>query len=233
MKKNTLLVAILFIIASLTGFAQKPFIGTISYAIDCSSEEEMDPQIKMQMPTGLLIATDGNKTRIEQTSPMYSMSNIEDKKAGNGLILLDMMGQKIKIKLEKKDLDEQRAKILEQTKDQKQPVINYIEESKTIAGIKCKKAEFVDKDGNTNEFYYTNDFKVDNTIDETFTSLLTTKINGIPMEWSNTINGITIKYTVKEITTKKPKGNLFYGDDDYNEISMEEFQQMLGGEVEE
>lgn len=242
MKKNILLLTTFLTIITLISFAQKPFIGTLTYSIEFNSEEEIDPQIKSQLPISAIFATDGNKTCSQQITPMFSTITILDKKSGNGLFLIDMsmMGQKLKVKLTKEYLEEQKKtlKEREEKSETPAPIINYIDESKTIAGYKCKKAEITDKEGNVTEVFYTKDILLDDDLKKDIETIATIAkgIEGTPMEWSNALPGqgaITMKYTTKEVLTKKPKASMFLANDDYTEITLEEFMEMMGENIEE
>ncbi|MDR2834988.1 MAG: hypothetical protein LBV69_02125 [Bacteroidales bacterium] len=228
MKKSSFLFLIALIAISLTSFAQKTFIGTISYSVECSGEE-LDAQTKAQLPTDMIITTNGLKTRSEQIAPMFTMAQVFDHKTGAGIILIDIMGQKIAAEMSKEYFDETKEKAgLNATEE---PTINYIDETKTIAGYKCKKAEVVNNDGETMEVYYTEDIILS---DETKDKLITGMkgLKGIPMEYTMTSQGISMKFKVKEVLAKKPKSGLFVIDDDYQKMTMEEFLQMMGGGVE-
>lgn len=213
-----LLVAIVSL--SVVTYAQKTFSGTITYEISYEGEG-IDDATKAQLPSEFIINVSGNKVRSEQSSAFYSFATIMDHGNGSMIILFDGMGMKYAAKQTKEEAEK------DETQDSGLK-INYIDETKTIAGYKCKKAEVTVGEGEeeeTYEVFYTDEIAVPEKFnDNTFKGL-----KGVLMEYAINQGEMTMTMKVKEIKKGKPKAALFTIPDDYEVVSMEEFGSMLGG----
>ncbi|MCK9255423.1 MAG: hypothetical protein GX793_02405 [Bacteroidales bacterium] len=213
------LVAVSFSLSSFSQKKAKPFKGTITYDITYEADEELDEMTKAQMPSNIIMYISGNKVRTDQVSAFYSIASISDYDKGGVIMLMDAMGMKIAVKQSKEEIDE----AVEEA-DLPSPDITFIEETKVIAGIKCKKAEII-MDEDIVEVYYTDEFNVPEGIND----LQGFKgINGILMEYSITQQGMTMTMTVKEVKAGKVKAGLFVIPDDYELKSAEELGGLFG-----
>lgn len=217
-----LLLVLVAVSLSLSSFSQKkakPFRGTVTYDITYDSEEELDEMTKAQLPTNIITYISGNKVRTDQVSAFYSMASISDFDKGGVIILMDAMGMKIAMKQEKEDIDKALSEA-----DMKDPEIKFIDETKMIAGYKCKKAEITDGE-DVVEIYYTDEFNVPEKINDLngFKG-----VKGILMEYSVTQQGLTMTMTAKELKAGKVKGGLFVIPDDYELKTPEELGGMFG-----
>lgn len=218
MKIRIVLVAVIFFIGgfSTITLAQKgkPFEGTITYDISYPGST-MDAG-GGQLPTSVIITIKGEKQRMEQLGGMATVTAISDSKTKNQLILIDAMGNKMAYRVAGKETDSALAA----TTPAK---IKMVDETKDIAGYKCKKAE-VTYDDNAAIYYYTEDIIVDNPN----WSGPFREIKGVLMEYEQTQNGLKMKFTAKTVKAEKIKDTKFMMPTDYKELTKEELKQLMG-----
>lgn len=132
----------------------------------------------------------GNKSRSEMNNALFSSTIIFDANTGSGVILKEVSGQKLLIRLTPDNWQE-KNKLYEGV------VFQNTTETKEIAGYKCVKAVGQTKAGITITVYYTRDILPDNKeYDPAFKSL-----SGLPLEYELTLtNGdVKIKYVIAKI----------------------------------
>ncbi|MDR2010382.1 MAG: hypothetical protein LBQ22_07860 [Bacteroidales bacterium] len=212
----------LIIAVSLISFAanaQKPFAGTITYSITYEGED-LDAATRAQLPSELIVNISGSKVRNEQVSPFYNVASISNFDDGSTIILFDAMGMKYAVKQTKEEADK-----LNEEAGVPDPQIKFVDETKTIAGYKCKKAEIsIPEDEDVYEVYYTTEIEVPKGIND---NLGFKGIDGLLMEYTMNQGGIITIVSAKEIKKGKPKGHLFSIPDDYEVKTMEEFGSMF------
>ncbi len=219
-----LLVIIVILSVSNTVDAQKkskPFTGTINFEIKFEGRE-LDPNEEAQMPTDVKITYGKTHNKTEQISAMGSVVSINDKETMSSVILFDMMGQKMAIKSTKEETE--KALIEDYGKFEK---IVLLDETKTIAGYKCNKAE-VYYNENIMTVYYTNEIKVTN---PNATNAMFKDIKGVLLEFTQPTGDkeLTMKIVAKEVNKGRIKKSIFSISSDYQEITKEEFKNMIGG----
>ncbi len=123
------LITAVAIFCSAFAFAQKE--GSVTYVMTMEGLPPEQAAMMGDMETKIFFKD--NKTYTEMNSMMYSYKILND---DNGqLFLMDQMGNKFFTRTSKAEMD----KNAEVAKD-KEPKIEYINETKTIAGYECKKA---------------------------------------------------------------------------------------------
>lgn len=208
----------LALFASTLIYAQD-FQGTIEYDIEYQDlAEEVKAQESM-LPSWMKIEVDGDKSRLTQPNPMGEPTIVlSDRKSGESIILMDVMGQKLALKHKKEDSEEEAEKAAENTE------IEYVEgEEKEIAGYNCKKAIVKAADGSEAIIYYTEDLPNIDVSDQA------EGIKGFPMEITmiaDMLTSITRVHSVQEDKFEKIKMEIPEG---YELKSQEEFKQMFGG----
>jgi GLPGLI family protein len=236
MKKYTLLLITIFALITIS-FSQKAFIGTINYKLELDIEDIEDAQ-KALIPTEMSISTDGVRFRIDQISPIYTMSIVYDSKKNSGLFMSDVtvMGQKYSANLTKEDADmfisflssslispvEHAA-----SNTTKKIKINYVEETKTIAGYKCQKAEGFDDETKTEFVVFATDALIFADDIKKHYIFVDEILKGIPLEIVETGEKGSQKIVVKEVIAKKPKSSIWYAGDDYEPMPEEQIKAML------
>lgn len=218
MKKISFLIVLCIFAAVKISYAQKGakgFEGQISYTIEYLGE--MDPATKAQAPTAIDMYFKGTKARMEQSTAMGKAIVISDQTTMEQIVLLDMLGNKWAIKSSKEDTQ----KALDETPKAK---VNITEETKTIAGVTCKKAE-VTVDEKTETFWFTTEYG----IEKPNWNMPWNEIPGVLMEYVQNQGEISMKITAKEVKKSKLKDTLFTATSDYQVMSAEEFRSMFGG----
>ncbi len=130
----------------------------------------------------------GNMSRLDMVSALFSSSTIHDARQKTAVVLREVSGQKILIRLNEQNLKE-KNKHLEGI------VFKTIEEEKVIAGYLCKKATATLADGSSFVVYYTTEIIPENKeYDYYFKNL-----DGLPLEYELVKGKLTIKYVVSSI----------------------------------
>jgi hypothetical protein len=130
----------------------------------------------------------GNKSRSEMTSPLFSSTTIFDGNTGFGVILKEVSGQKLLIRMNPDNWAE-RNRMYDGI------VYKNTNETKEIAGYRCIKAIGQTKSGATITVFYTRDIIPENRqYDPPFRSL-----EGLPLEYELTNGNVRIHYRIARI----------------------------------
>lgn len=130
----------------------------------------------------------GTLSRAEMVSALFSSATIHDSKTGTSVVLKEVSGQKLLIRMTSENWAENNKRYDGIT-------FTNTSETKTIAGYNCVKAEAKLPDGTTFTVYYTPDIVPENKeYDYQFKNL-----NGLPLEYELVQGKLTIKYTVSKI----------------------------------
>jgi hypothetical protein len=216
---SNLLILVLLVAFSYSAHAQKKFKGIINYTISYSGT--IDAATAAQQPKLMVLSIFENIQKMNIPLGPVNIDIITNGDNKTTTTLLDIMGEK---KYYKMTTDEIEAKI----KEGPAPEIKYLDDSKTIAGYLCKKAEYTEnKDDGTKStaiVYYTEDLGGEalNYGGQFY------KLKGIPLEYVvSSTDGIITTFSATEVKKGKVKETDFLIPDDYKELSPEEKQQML------
>jgi hypothetical protein len=130
----------------------------------------------------------GNMSRSETVSQVFSSSTIYDDKTGFAVILREVNGQKLLIRLNPENW---------QDKNKRFQGLKFTTsaDTKVIAGYKCEKAVATTSDGFNITVYYTKDLIPENkSYDPQFKNL-----DGLPLEYEFAKGNLVIKYTLASI----------------------------------
>jgi GLPGLI family protein len=224
MKRNQRYTILMLVFALATGFngytqkAGSPFKGFINYDITYPDAKMEASQLAM-LPKTMKVSLNGNKARIDMNMPSMSQIVLINADQQTTTILIDMMGNKIAMKPNKKN----------ESANAKEPVIVITSETKEIAGFVCKKAEinfgdekskgspiivyYTDAIGN-NKLFYDNEYRT---------------LPGIPMEFQYKMQGMNMLLTASSVEKGKVSNRDFEVPSDYKEMTPEEIRQMFGG----
>ena len=209
-----------FIIALLMSsilYAQNDFQGEIVYEY---SYEDVAAQIKPQIAMAPTSSTIEIRDGISKTTTPNAMGGetiiLYEKSSGDIITLLNMMGMKYGIKSNAKEAEAEM-------KEEDKPEITYVEGEKEILGYKCKKA-ISEQNGNEVEIFYTEELKDLSELNSTENS-----VKGFPLEIKLMSDNFTRIQKVKSIEEKKVKKIKMQIPGDYEETTMEELQQKMGG----
>jgi len=158
----------------------------------------------------------GNLSRSEMVSALFSSTTIHDSKAGTAVVLREVSGQKLLIRMSDSDW---------QKKNERYEGITFKNtgEKKDVAGYKCIKAEATMNDGSSFYVYYTLDIVPENKeYDYHFRNL-----NGLPLEYELTQKKLTIRYTISKINMNPvPASKFDIPVGGYREMTYDESKKM-------
>jgi GLPGLI family protein len=217
------LIALTLVAASIANcIAQKSsaFEGSVTYAISFEGSTLPPEALKMMDGAESVNYIKGDKRRTDLNMAIQSTSAISDCKAKTIVTLMDIMGQKYLIRMNEADIKKE-----EETGPQ--TAIKYIDETKEIAGYKCKKAEVTvtAKDGKTEvvNIYYTEEIPGSD-IKSAYKGL-----KGFPMEYIINQGVVKMTFTAKNVSKTPVDDSKFeIPKEGYTETTMEEFQKSMG-----
>ncbi|MCC6702796.1 MAG: DUF4412 domain-containing protein [Fluviicola sp.] len=216
MNKNVLNL-LLFLSLSLTAVAQLKK-GVVSYDVTFSSDkEEMAMVSTMMAGSKMIMSFMPGKSRTDISMGMLgNVSTISDSKTKKTLTLTEMMGTKNAVESK---IESTESKPNDQT-------IEITNETKTIAGYNCTKANVTTADGNTLVIWFTKDIVA-------FTqgqNYMNSKIPGFPMEMTIVQDGLTIEFKATSVETKVDKKLFKQSIPEGYEIKTEEEMKSMGGQ---
>lgn len=162
----------------------------------------------------------GSKSRSEMTTPLFSSTTLFDANTGFAVILKEVSGQKLLIRLNPENW-------VERNRGYDGMVFKNTSETKDIAGYKCIKAVGQTKSGITVSVFYTKDLIPENReYDPAFRSL-----EGLPLEYELTNGDIQIRYRISKINLNPvPASKFDIPKSGYREMNYEESKKLnIGG----
>jgi len=162
----------------------------------------------------------GSKSRSEMTTPLFSSTTLFDANTGFAVILKEVSGQKLLIRLNPENW-------VERNKGYEGMVFKNTSETKEIAGYKCIKAVGQTKSGITVTVFYTRDLIPENKeYDPAFKTL-----EGLPLEYELTNGDIKIRYRISKINLNPvPASKFDIPKTGYREMNYEESKKLnIGG----
>ncbi|MFM2363495.1 MAG: hypothetical protein RLZZ316_2397 [Bacteroidota bacterium] len=161
----------------------------------------------------------GNLSRSEMVSALASFTTIHDAKTGAAVLLQEISGQKLLIRMTAENW-------AEKNKRYENIVFTTSKETKMIAGYKCAKAIATMKDGSSFTVYYTNEIMPENVeYNSQFKNL-----EGLPLEYELVQGSLKIKYTVSKISLNPvPASKFDIPKAGYRELTYDESRKMGSG----
>ncbi len=195
------------------GDSKKNFEGKITYAISYEDLPEEMEEFSHLLPKEMTMFVKDEKVRIEQNTGMGNTITIMNNSTREGYILMHMLGWKNAYKISPED---------EEEKNKKKPRINYIDnDTKTIAGYTCKKAEiWMDEDEDEPlVLYYTEDLPSGTHREYKY-------VKGFPMEYTIHNSGMSLTMSVASISKEKVPDAYFEVPEGYAIKSYEELKNL-------
>jgi GLPGLI family protein len=205
----------------LAGIILLPFVGssqkrlgdlTLVYNSNITSTQ--DSSKKISSTTSFFVK--GNLSRSEIISNSFSSVTIYDSKAGSGVLLKEVNGQKLLIRMNEENWNQ---------KNRRYANLNFTKtnETKTIAGYFCIQGKASTTDGFDITVYYTRDLVPENKLyDPPFKNL-----DGLPLEYELTKGNLHIKYTLVSINLNPvPASKFDIPNSGYRELTYEESLKM-------
>jgi GLPGLI family protein len=162
----------------------------------------------------------GSKSRSEMSNALFSSTTIFDANTGSAVILKEVSGQKLLIRLNPQNWAEKNQMY-------EGIVFKTTGETKEIAGYRCVKATGQTKSGMLISVYYTRDIIPENRqYDPAFRTL-----DGLPLEYELTNGNVRIQYRVSRINLNPvPASKFDLPSSGYREMNYEESKKMnVGG----
>lgn len=219
--KNTIKLLSLVVIAiAVISFKAVPvFEGAVTYSITFEGNSLPPEALAMFKGAEAVTYIKGDKRRVDMNMPMQSTSAIVDGKSNTVVTLMDIMGMKYLIRMNEADIKKEQEKAPE-TK------IKYTDETKTVAGYKCKKAEItvVSKDGReeTLNVYYTEEIPTSD-IKSAYKGL-----KGFPLEYAIIQGGMKLQFTATKVNSDKVSDSKFeIPKEGYTETTFDDFQKAM------
>ena len=218
MKKILLVLSISILFAlEITAQNKSKFEGVVIYNISFDGAGLPPEAIAMLKGAETVTYLKADKQRVDMIMPMQSTSSIMDNKNRNIVTLMDIMGQKFLIKMNDSDIKKEQDTAPEL-------VIKYTDETKDIAGYKCKKAEISAKDNGekiVNVFYTEEISSID-------LKPIYKGLKGFPLEYSVNQSGMEMKFTAKSISKETVADSKFeIPKEGYRETTIEELQKTM------
>jgi GLPGLI family protein len=169
------------------------------------------------------------KVLTEMTSMVFSNQIAVDEKGMT--MLMEQMGNKIAVKQTKEEMAKEEAKMKDKPVD---PKIEYTEETKTIAGYECKKANITtvgkDKKEEKIEMWYCEKFENPNKEGKGRGQAAMKGLKGMPFEYSGGQGGMKFKMVAKEVSVDPVSDSKFeLSTEGYKIMTMDELKAMQGG----
>lgn len=205
-----------FLVLSLVTFGQNSFEGEIDFSIKYTNLPQEMAGMESMLPVEMNMHIKGDKSRTEQKSPITgSQIIIADMENNYMVTLMDILGNKIAMTSPMDDMETMKA-------ESQKIDIEYLSETKDIAGYKCKKALIKSPDlPDAIEVYYTDEFTGGT---DQFGSL-----KGFALEYSVTAEGIQMIFVATRVEEGSVDDSLFIAPAEYKNVTQEELQNMYGG----
>jgi GLPGLI family protein len=198
-----------FLAVPLAGMAQKR-VGDLTLQYNSVITSAGDSTKKISSTTAFFLK--GNLSRSEVNSSMFSSVTIYDSKTGTGVLLKEVNGQKLLIRLNEENWNQ---------KNKRYANLNFIKtkETKTIAGYFCVQAKASTADGLEITVYYTRDLVPENKYyDPPFRNL-----DGLPLEYELNKGNLHIRYNLATVNLNPvPASKFDIPTSGYRELTYEE-----------
>jgi GLPGLI family protein len=217
--KTRMIMSVLAMVLTITSWAQS-FEGKISATVKAIAlPEEMAGHAAM-FNQSMTSYYKGEKSCMEMKNMMGTTTIITDTLKKEVIMLINMMGQKTAIKEPLTDENDDNPLFEAEMEGGK---LELKSDTKTIAGYKCKKAVYTmpaeeDESPIVIEFWYTEELDV---------YMGDAPIPGMMMEYTMSMEGITMQFTVTEIVKEKVDDSKFTIPEGYTVKTKEEFEKQF------
>nr|NQU93173.1 hypothetical protein [Bacteroidota bacterium] len=224
-KKITLLISVILLFSGLQLFAGKgkAFTGTITYKIGYS-DQKMDENLKGMLPTIMKMYIGEGKIKTDLFTEMGTQSIILDLENKSKTALMSIMGTNMAITSEWEEIQEEYKRYPEVQ-------LEYLDETREIAGYVCKKIKILmteETSSKTTESiaWFTEELNVNP--DVNFSNPIFRDVKGMLMEYElDQGNGNMMKFTAIEVDKGKINKKEFIIPDDYELTTREQLINMF------
>jgi GLPGLI family protein len=205
------------LLAPFFGVSQKR-VGDLTLIYNSVITNSQDTGKKISSTTGFYLK--GNLSRSEVTSNQFSSVTIYDSKAGSGVLLKEVNGQKLLIRMNEENWNQKNRRFMN---------LNFTKtnETKTIAGYFCSQAKASTPDGFEITVFYTHDLVPENkSYDPPFKNL-----DGLPLEYELVKGNLHIKYTLASMNLNPVAASKFdIPTSGYREMTYDESLKLKSGQ---
>jgi GLPGLI family protein len=216
MKKN--LAILFFTLLAASPLAAQRKVSELTLVYDASvTTGSKEPKLADAFDgTTKTVYLKGNMSRAEIVTSIFSTATIHDSRTGNSVVLREVSGQKLLIRMTATNWAEINKRYDSIT-------FTNSEDTKVIAGYRCTKAVATLPDGTTFNVYYTAEIVPENKeYDYQFKNL-----NGLPLEYELAQGNMTIRYTVSKINMNPvPASKFDIPKAGYREMTYEESKKI-------
>jgi hypothetical protein len=200
-------------------YENKMMQGKVVFDISYPNSK-LDQQTLAMLPSESVMYFKGQMSRVEVNTPMGTNVVISDHKLGEGTMLMDMMGNKMAIAMNKADIQAERS-------SQPKPVVKQSNDTKVIAGHTCKKATVTQEgaDGKVSfDVWYTDDLLANNSFASSFDG-----IDGFMLEFETIQNGMSMKMIARSIEEMTIDDEKFMIPTGYQRTTWQEMKNNMKG----
>ncbi len=212
---NRIWLIVVIVLLPFPGFSQKR-VGDLSLVYNSVITNADDSSRKISSITAYYLK--GNLSRAEVSSNLFSSVTIYDSKTGTGVLLKEVNGQKLLIRMNEENWSQKNRRFLN---------LNFIKtnESKVIAGYSCTRATASTSDGFDVTVFFTRELIPENkSYDASFKNL-----DGLPLEYELKKGPLHIKYSLASINLNPvPASKFDIPTSGYRELTYEESLKMKG-----
>lgn len=195
--------------------------GKVTFEISINNAEEMNDQMLAMMPKEMTVYFKNGKSRGEMDMMGGKVISITDSKAGETVTCMDIMGKKQAIKTTREDAEKEKSKAGDYE-------VKITDDTKEIAGYKCKKAiiTYKNKDDKTSDMivWFTNELEASNSEKYSWKG-----IDGYMMEFSVDQRGMGMKFTCTSVKKQSVEDDMFKIPEGYTIMTQEEMMKQYGG----
>jgi len=200
----------------LLGKTQKR-VGDLTLVYNSVITDAQDSNRKISSTTAYYLK--GNLSRAEVNSSQFSSVTLYDSKAGTGVILREVNGQKLLIRLNEENWNQKNSRY-------SGLVFTKTNETKTVAGYFCSQAKAATSGGFEITVFYTRDLIPENkTYDPQFKNL-----DGLPLEYELRKGNVHIRYTLASVNLNPvPASKFDIPTSGYREMTYDESLKLKSG----
>lgn len=190
---------------------------TVHYNITGSGDDE---QVNTMLKDASMTIYTADKLARVDLSMMMNLKVMMNESKKEGLMLMDVMGQKLAVTIDPATYDD-----FEKQQAGAKKEVKVTSAKKKILGYNCQLANVKDEKGNNIAVWYTKELgKISRASGYSY------DLDGLPLEMQVIQNGIDMTFSATEVSTDKPKADLFKLDipEGYTEMTFEQLQA-LGG----
>lgn len=233
-KLLTITLLSLFIFPSLVSAQKTIQEAYIKYEItDVKSDDpQMEAALNMMKGSTMEIYFNSGKQRavVDMMGGMVKMNTINNVENKETVMLMDMMGRKIKVKGTEEEFKQMNDQNTPDPEEIKKQITYNKSKTKTIAGYPCYEAVFkMPQDENTGMDMTLTAYVTDKIVSpkSVIRNMETVELQGLPLEYTIGASGFSMTYTAVQVDEKVDEKS-FEIPDGYEEMTIDQFMETMG-----